>query len=429
MIGTRLMLTFATNRQLRNSLYLLLGSLATAGFGFMFWIIAARLFDAPTVGMATVLISLSSLISLLSLAGFDSSFVRFLPKTQHHTTYVNSGIVVTTALSIIFSVLFLGVSFVTTPDLRELLAQPLVVALFVFLTIASSLNLLTNSVFIAHRHAWFVLVINVLFNLVKVVLPFAFVDYGAVGIFVAAGIAQVVGLGISIFYMRRSYGYRFHPTVDTTALTQTFRYTFSVYIGSVLNLLPPTLLPLMITAQLDAASTAYYYMAFNIATIIYTIAYSAMQSAFAESSHDESALRQHIAKAMKLTTALVIPAIVLCVTCGGLILGVFGADYAAAAAPLLIVMSLAALVVAPYSALGAIMKVAHDTSSFIMMNLVYTLSILGLAYTLMPEFGLIAIGYSWLAGNLFAIVVGVLLHIRFRRAFFARERRIAVRDI
>lgn len=428
MIGARLMLRFATNRQLRNSIYLLLGSLATAGFGFIFWIIAARLFDAPTVGLATVLISLSSLISLLSLAGFDSSFVRFLPKTQNHTTYINSGIVVTTLLSIAFSVVFLGVSYFTTPDLRELLTQPLVVVLFVFLTVASSLNLLTNSVFIAHRHAWFVLVINVLFNLVKVALPFAFIDYGAVGIFVAAGIAQIVGLVLSVLYMRRSYDYQFHPTIDIAALKQTFRYTFSVYIGSVLNLLPPTLLPLMITAQLDAASTAYYYMAFNIATIIYTVAYSAMQSAFAESSHDESALRRHIAKGMQLSVALVVPAIVLCVLCGGFILGIFGSEYAKAATPLLIVMSLAALVVAPYSALGAIMKVAHDTSSFIAMNVVYTVSILGLAYAYMPQYGLIAIGYSWLAGNLLAVAAGTLLHVRFRRAFFARERHIAVRN-
>lgn len=429
MIGTRLMLKFATNRQLRNSVYLLLGSLATAGFGFIFWIIAARLFDAPTVGVATVLISLSSLISLLSLAGFDSSFVRFLPKSRDHTTYVNSGIMVTSLLSIVFSAIFLAVSFATTPEVRDVLSDPLVIVLFIFLTIASSLNLLTNSVFIAHRHAWFVLLINVLFNLAKVALPFAFIDYGAVGIFAAAGVAQVVGLALSFFYMRRSYNYHFHPTIDTVALRQTFHYTFSVYIGSVLNLLPPTLLPLMITAQLDAASTAYYYMAFNIATIIYTVAYSAMQSAFAESSHDSAALKQHVTKGLQLSAALVLPAVALCVVGGGFVLGVFGADYAEVATPLLIVMSLAALIVAPYSALGAIMKVAHDTTSFIVMNVVYAASILSLAYVFMPQFGLIAIGYSWLIGNLLAVVTGTLLHVRFRRAFFARERSVAVRDV
>lgn len=403
------------NVQLRNSLYLLLGSLVTAMFGFVFWIIAARLFDAPTVGLATVLISLSTLISLLSLAGFDSSFVRFVPKSAHKTTYINSGIIVSSLLSVLFSGVFLAFSYHTTPALQPIIGQPLVIVLFIFLTIASSLNLLTNSVFLAHRQAGYILAINLIFNLIKIILPVAFIAYGSVGIFAAAGVAQVVGLLLSLWYMARNYRYRLRLSIDTHALRQTFSYTFAVYVGSVLNLLPPTLLPLIITQQLGAASTAYYYMAFNIATIIFTIAYSAMQSAFAESSHDESQLRGHIIKGVRLSFLLTLPAVVGSLVLGGYVLGVFGQAYAASATPLLQLMSVSALAVVLYSALGAVLKVAHDTRSFIVSNTVYALVIVGLSALLMNTYGLIGIGYAWLAGNLAAIVVGTLLHLYFRR--------------
>lgn len=407
--------TFHENQQLRNSIYLLLGSLATAGFGFIFWIIAARLFNAPTVGVATVLISLSSLISLLSLAGFDSSFVRFLPKSADKNAYTNSGIIVTTVLSTVFSVVFLGFSYLTTPELRTVLSEPLVVILFVLLTIGSSLNLLTNSVFLAHRQAGYIFFINTIFNVIKVILPFCFIAYGAVGIFVAAGVAQVVGLAISLYYMHTRYDYRPRLTIDTVALRQTFSYTSSIYIGSVLNLLPPTLLPLVITQRLDSASTAYYYMAFNIATIIFTIAYSAMQSAFAESSHDEAALRKNVVKGFKISFALTLPAIVMSVALGSYVLGVFGTEYAASASQLLSIMSISAIFVIAYSALGAVLKIAHDTKSFIAMNAVYAVIIVGASFAFMPTYGLNAIGYAWLCGNVAAVALGAAMHLVFRR--------------
>lgn len=418
---TRKLNALRTNRQMKNSLYLLIGSLMTAGFGFAFWIIAARLFDPPTVGIATVLVSLSSLISLLSLAGFDSSFVRFLPRSQHKNTYINSGMIVTTILSIILSFAFLAVSYFTTPDLRGIISDPLVICMFTSLTVASSLNLLTNSVFIAHREAGYIVVINTLFNIAKVILPFAFISYGSVGVFAAAGVAQAVGLLLSLYYMYVRYQYRPHLAIDRQALRQTFSYTFGVYVGSVLNLLPPTLLPLIITQQLGAASTAYYYMAFNIVTIIFTVAYSAMQSAFAESAHDETQLRQNVLQGIKSSLLFTIPAIAGCLLLGSHVLGVFGPAYSQAASPLLWVMSLSAVAVTLYSALGAVLKIAHDTTSFITTNVAYVLIIVVGSYMLMPELGLLGIGYSWFAGNIVAIIVGSLCHIRYRRAMMITD--------
>ena len=408
--------TIRSNTQLKNSLYLLVGSLATAAFGFVFWIIAARLFDAPTVGVATVLISLSTLISLLSLAGFDSSFVRFLPKSRRKNEYINSGIIVSSLLSIVLSGIFLAFTYLTTPDLRDIVGDPLIILLFTFLTIASSLNLLTNSIFLAFREARYIVIINMIFNIVKVILPFAFIAYGAVGIFTAAGVAQAVGLLVSFYYMRKQYNYRPNFHLDTAALRQTFSYTFGVYIGSVLNLLPPTLLPLIITQQIGSASTAYYYMAFNIVTIIFTVAYSAMQSAFAESSHDESALRSNVLRGVRSSMIFTIPAIVMSLLLGGYVLSVFGYEYAQAATPLLWVMSISAIIVTLYSALGAVLKIAHDTRSFIVTNIVYASVIIGGSYLLMPAYGLLGIGYAWTAGNILAVIVGVLCHLRFRRS-------------
>ena len=62
-----------------NSLYLLANFSMNAVVGFVFWLIAARFFDAKDVGLATSTVSAISLLALLSRVGLDMRLIRFLP--------------------------------------------------------------------------------------------------------------------------------------------------------------------------------------------------------------------------------------------------------------------------------------------------------------------------------------------------------------
>jgi len=101
-----------------NSLYLMLATGAVTGLGFVFWVIIARSYSAETVGVATTLLSLSGLISLLSLAGFDTTLVRFLPRSSRKNDYINSGLMVVAALSIVLSLGGIGLLRWTSPSTR-----------------------------------------------------------------------------------------------------------------------------------------------------------------------------------------------------------------------------------------------------------------------------------------------------------------------
>ena len=65
----------------RNAYFLMLSSITSAGSGYLFWLIVARFYSVEEIGLASAIISASSLISImLSLLGFDISLVRFLPE-------------------------------------------------------------------------------------------------------------------------------------------------------------------------------------------------------------------------------------------------------------------------------------------------------------------------------------------------------------
>lgn len=403
---------FRASSLFMNSVYLMMATLVLAGFGFIFWAIVAQGYSTASVGIATTLLSLSGLLSMLSLVGFDTTFVRFLPSAKRKSRQISSGLIITAVVSTVASLLcVLSLSF-TSPQLAFVSHDPFYVVGFVFFTVVTSLNILTNAIFLAFKRARTIFAINAIFSVVKVALPLYITDGSPMTIFVLAGISQLVGLVVSLLMLKHQIGYHFSWQVDWSALRATKKYSLAVYVSSVLNLLPPTLLPLAIVHQLNSESAAYYYMAFTIASVLYTIAYASTQSAFAEGSHNESALRLHVVKAARLIGALLVPAAVVIALLSGFILSIFGEDYTRNGRSLLLLFVAAAPFVAAYSGLGAIFKVMKRLRAVVVMNSVYTAVILIGSYAMMPRIGIIAIGWGWAAGNVAATGVG-LFYLRY----------------
>jgi len=63
----------------RNAAYLLMTSGTNSLAGFVFWAMAARLYPAEGVGLASAAISAMGLLALLSTLGMDYGLIRFLP--------------------------------------------------------------------------------------------------------------------------------------------------------------------------------------------------------------------------------------------------------------------------------------------------------------------------------------------------------------
>lgn len=397
-----------TNTLFVNSIFLMLATGVVAVFGFIFWVVVARSYSPATVGVATTLLSLSGLISLLSMAGFDTTFVRFLPRSERKNDYINSGFIIVTLASALLSLGCVVVLPRTSPNLGIMADNMWYLAGFIFFTIATSLNTLTNAVFLAHKRARAIFVINLLFSLLKVTLPLLVLHGDAMTIFILAGVAQVAGLALSIGLMVKRFDYVFSLRLHKDIMRTIKKYSFSVYFATILNLLPPTLLPLIITHQLGPENAAYYYMAFAIATMLYTIAYASMQAAFAEGSHDETTMKAHMIKAGKLVALLLIPAMLLTANFSPFILGIFGAEYVIAASMLLQMLALSGLFVAFYSGMGAIFKVTKNLRGVIIMNIVYAGVILAGSYLFVQHLGLIGVGWAWMAGNIAAGLVALL---------------------
>lgn len=395
-----------------NSVYLMLATAVLSAFGFIFWIIVSRIAPPSSVGLATTLLSVSGLLSLLSLVGFDTTLVRFLPRSTQPGAYIATSITVVTIAGSVLSLLFVLLAPLFVPSLAPLLHHPWAAAAFIIFTVITALNTLTNAVLLAYKSAKDILIINCIFSAIKVALPLLFITAHPVVLFIMAGISQLVGLACSLIVIRKVTGHHLRLALHTPALNLVKKYSLSVYGASVLNLLPPTLLPLIILHYMGSDTSAYYYIAFTIASALYTIAYGSTQSAFAEGSHNEQAMHLYMRKAMRLTFTLVVPAMLLTIAGSGLLLAIFGEIYVRESRSLLILFAISTIPVAAYSACGALFKVSKNLPGIVGMNLAYAATIIGLSILYIPHLGLAGVGWAWLIGNVAACVTALQLGVK-----------------
>jgi len=369
-----------------------------AFFGFFFWIINARLFSTEQVGLATTLISVMGLITSFSLLGLNTGLIRYLPKSDRKNDKISTCFSVTALATIAISVIFLLGLKTFSPRLlfiRESLPYTL---FFIFFMVISSLSNILESVFIAFRNTKFVFIQNTVFSISKLVLPFSLVTLGTYGIFSSWMIALTISLGVSFVILITKFSYKPQPIIHKNIIKEIGRFSFGNYIASFLAGLPIMVLPLMITNMINPETTAHYYMAMMIASLLFIIPVATTQSLFAEGSHDGQELKQHVKKALKIIILILVPAILISAVFGKYILLAFGESYSTEGFIFLQILSLSGIFIGINSIFVTILKVKRQIRKIIFISLIESVLILGFSYVLLSK-GLIGIGLAWIIGQ------------------------------
>jgi len=395
-------------RQTKNSLYLILGTTIPAGFGFFFWLINTRLFPPSQIGIATMLISAMTLISFLSLVGFDTVLVRFLWHSKRRNAKINTAMALVAIASAVLATGFVLSLPIIAPKLLFVYQNPWLMTGFVIFCVSAAWNVLTDAVFLAYRKTIYTLVINTIFSFEKMLLPLVLFAFGAKGIFAAAGLASLTGCVISIGAMIKKFDYKPKLTIDKQILMEVKGFSIANYITALSLLLPPSVIPFIIAGYLGTAKAAYFYIAFTIANLLYAISLSANRSFFAEGSHASEHLWTHLKHAMLFIALLMIPAIALVVILAPSLLGIFGKSYATDAVGFLRLLAISGIAVSGVGLIGTIFEVKKQLKPLIFASLAYSAVIVGGSFIALESgLGLMGIGWAWLAGNILASLIGL----------------------
>ena len=387
----------------RNSIFLMANTAALAGFGFIFWALAAHLYPPRDVGITGTLITASLLISTLGILGFDNSFIRFLPKSKKYKDYLDSGFAASTLASLLVSIIYLIVVKSLIPKLGFLDSSALWVCSFIIFMILNTLNNLTNFAFIAFRKTHLVLIINVGFGLLRLAALILLARFGLDGLILAHVIATIIALILTIYFMEKYMGYTFNLKIVPDSLGHMRKYAFSSYFSTVFLGLPTLLLPTLVISRLGAEEAAYYYIVAVIVTALNIIPLATSQSLFAEGSWNEAKLKEHSLKALRIIFSLMTPAIAILIIFGRIILTVFGQKYAAQGYTTLVLLALSGFPKIFNYVLSTILRIQHRVGSIVKVYFAYALVILiGSLWGFSRGKGLESIGISTLIAETIA---------------------------
>ena len=395
-------------------------TIVTSGLGFFFWMVVARFYTEAEVGWGVAIISAMIFLALLSRLGFGAALIRFLPKAEKPIDIINSCFTVTGIVALALAAIFVAGLDLWFPAIGFVKDNVIFATAFASFVLLWALSGLADYIFIAGRRAEFVLSKGAIFSLLKIPLPIVLVlFFHTFGIAAAWGIAVGVSVAVSIFLFlpKVQNHYRPAPKLNVSAIGNMWRYSAGSYLASLFTAAPALILPIMVVNLMGAAYTAYFYVAWMIASLLFAIPLAVSQSLFAEGSHFENELGTNARRSFKFIFSLLIPAVVLLFLLGNWLLLLFGEGYTINGLMLLRILGLSSLFIGINDVYRSILHVEGRVKELaIISGFITTVVLLG-SYFVMPITGIVGIGYVWLAAQGL-----VTLYVLFTSRFFHRVR-------
>jgi O-antigen/teichoic acid export membrane protein len=392
-----------------SSLVVLVATAVGSVLGYGFWLLLARGADPEVVGAAGTLVSVVAGISLITTAGIVPTLLVEVPGAQPR----RRGELVGTAL---VSVLLLGAGLAGLVLLLpmgagafgEVRGDFAAGASFVLAAALTPVGAVLDACHVAVRRSRGVLIrvgvtsalrVGAIATLVLVsrALPLAFVL-----ILWAAGL--LAGVVPALWSIRRHVGAP--GRLSLAVLIDLRRRLGWNQLATVAAQLPAALFPLIVAAELGSAGTAGFYIAWQLAGGCFMVT-AAVTPSMLSASASPDVLRRSV----RLTGALLLPAVVATLVLGAPVLGWLGPEYRAAY-PVLVVFVAAALPDAATSLLVAHWRRGRRERRAALLNAFMAfVTILG-SWLLVGPLGAVGVAWAFLLAQAMGTGAGVLFGVR-----------------
>ncbi|MFC1947587.1 lipopolysaccharide biosynthesis protein [Chloroflexota bacterium] len=399
----------------QNTYYLMSGNIINSALGFIFWIIAAKLYSAEVVGLGSAITSALRLLALFAELGLGISLVRYLPSAgKNGNGMINTCFTLSGLTAVIISLVFLSGLSLWSPALLPVRQDPLYFIAFIFFTFSMVLQPLALTALLARLQTRMIFIINVIAGILGIVLVgilSIFTD-DALGLFSAVGLAITFTLILCVFWFlpRMQNGYIPLPRINLKILIDMGSYSAGNFVSKSLLLMTNFILPLIVVNTLGNEMNAYFYIPWSVGVVLQFVPAAISNSLFAEASNEETTLRANTTKSLKLVLLLLLPAALIIVVIANLILLLFGQEYSENGTLLLRILALSIIPWGINYIYIGIARVKKNIKGLIIIPAIASSLSLGLGYVLMVQIGLVGVGLGYLAGQ-GAVALPVLLNL------------------
>lgn len=327
------------NRQILANAGALMGTmLITSGFGALYWLIAARLFDAEAVGLAGTSISTMTLLSTAGMLGLGTLLIGELPhRPGEEGALIATGLLVAGLTGFVCSVGFAIVVPVIAPNLRALTGSLTQVVLFAFGVGVTSVALVLDQALIGLLKGSLQLWRNASFAIIKLLVLVGIALWLGSGDWETIYWTWLIGnlfslLGLLAVGMHRGIWQQPSRLRPRWLLLRQFgRRALGHHFLNMALQLPGLALPILVTGLLSATSSAYYYVASIVSGPFFYGTLALVTALYAVGSRSPAALAQRMRFTLGVALVAAIAANVVLLVGADRLLGFFGRSYAAEA--------------------------------------------------------------------------------------------------
>jgi O-antigen/teichoic acid export membrane protein len=384
-----------------NSMYMTAATVVTSLLGYVFWTVAARMYPASAVGEAGAGISAMAFASLVGALGGSMAVLAELPgksRPREWSATVTAPLVFTSATSAVAALATVAV-LAQTGHSAFLYRDGWWVAAFVVGVVATTASQVLESVWIAERQGIWFLGANGVFAVVKlaiVALP-VFTVFGATGILSAWSAVLAATTAGCVLVLVRLYGYRPRLTGFSTQLWSMRTSLAGNYVISVGDQVTLYAVPVIVALRVPPEAAGWFYVAWKIGGFYAVFASAVGTSTFAEGSHRPHRVLPLALAGMRAILPFIALGAAVTIFAGRLVLHVFGAQYAAHAYTLLVLLSLGAFPDAVVTIYRGVLRVHKRYRTAAAICWAVSLSRLALTVLALGWWGIAGAGWAWLA--------------------------------
>ena len=398
----------------QSSAALLLNTGINGALGLAYWVLAARLDDPSVVGRGAAGISGLLFVASLGWIGLQQVLLRFLPRAGRDAARLI--VRVYAAATAIALAAALGFLLYASGDasLRFLVESPSAILAFLGAVVIWVVFSLQDPALIGLRRSPWVPLENLAFGAAKLVLlallatvasPWAILGSWVLG---ASWLIFVVNALI-----RRTTRDDAEPA-DMPEPRRLVRFAVGQHAIAVVIAAPDSLAPLVVLAILGDEATAFYYSAWTVSFTLRLLAVNLGSAVTVEGSRADAS-SSHLTRQVRfLAPFVILPAVGGVWLLAGFVMGIFGVRYADEASDLL---RLLAAAVIPFTVVTLFVvgeRIAERTSAALVVVTITTVATLALNVVLLPRYGLVAAGWSWLVAQLLGLFAAGLISRRRR---------------
>jgi O-antigen/teichoic acid export membrane protein len=320
---------------LASSLSLIASKVAVMGLGFVFWLLAARLFTAGEVGLAAGAVSAVMLCTQLALIGLGSAVIISFPEHGRAPSKLLDTAFTMVAVSALAAAgLFLTIAALVFEELKVVASTPLFAVAFTAMSVLGTAGILLDQVSTALRRGDQALARALVFAPVTItLLALAALrgGEGALAIFSTwvAGASAACLLG-AIQINRSLARYRYRPGVQPGLARRLLSLGLANHALTLVERGPGLMLPIVVTEVISPEANAAWYAAWMMSWVVYIVPIQIGLTTFAEAAHAPNSLAALIRHAIRSSLVISGAAAVVLAAAAPYALSLLGSAYASA---------------------------------------------------------------------------------------------------